>query len=383
MIVRRPHFHIIASSAIFKDARTSPVRNYLLYEGRRRRRPPTLQKFKESPFIQSFSTVAVNRGFVSGIGHNRRRHKASYTIDDWCPRILLNESGRYNESSCKSMSSNNKVRRDEGDLPMHDPSRQVQQFTDAMTHLYQEHLSLPPVSPDWLRKRDRTLAKSKRISTVETDEQLVERRQYLCKDVARLVSSIKSSINRGSIRAMRGKDGYALMDSLGLAMAIYSEAQPTLRANSTDDGSSGDSVSQYEACLGVFEILRNLNLPIMASHYTYAIRAACRESRWKEAAKLFLGQIDGNAADNPDLFATGGLAPIDEALAWEGLYALAVDKMTEEERVGKVNESPSKRVFDTAMQMCMISPSNQKSCKSTKQLMNETSLHCFVILLMH
>ena len=343
------------------------MRNFLLSEGRRRRRPPISQNFVGNSFISSFSTVSVDRDFIPRISRNRRRHEAPYTIGDWRHRIPLSENGRSNNLFWKSISSsNNKYRRDEGDLPMYDPSPQIRQFTDAMTHLYQEHLSLPPASHDWVRKRDRTFAKSEEKNTVETEEQLLERRQILCKDVDRLVSSIKLSVNQGSIRAMRGKDGYALMDSLGVAMLIYSEAQPTLGAKSTNDDSSGVSSSQYEACLGVFEILRNLNLPIMASHYACAIRAACRESRWKEAAKLFLGQIHGNATDNSDLFATGGLAPIDEALAWEGLYALAVDTMTEERKDGKVNESPSKRVFDTAMQMCMISPSNQKSCKTKK-----------------
>jgi hypothetical protein len=218
----------------------------------------------------------------------------------------------------------------------------LSQFTDAMNFLYQEHVSLPPLSP--------------------------MRRQYLCRQVACLVSSINASINQGKIRALRGKDGYALTDTLALAMLVYSETQPSLGGQSTDGRLSGDAVSPYEACLDVFEILRHLNLDIQPSHYAYAIRAACRESRWREAAKLFLGQIDGNDPDNPNLMATGGFTPIDATLAWEGLYAVAVDtKMSEEAGGGKVSQSPSKRVFETAMKMCMISPSGQKSCKSTRR----------------
>ncbi|KAL3808880.1 hypothetical protein ACHAXA_010935 [Cyclostephanos tholiformis] len=367
MILRGPHFHI-ARSTIFKYASASPVRTYLICEGRRlRRRPPISLNFGEIPLPHSFSTFTVNRGYnnASGIvGHNQRWHEAgpSYTFGDSLPRILSSESGRDNELSYGGISSSNdQGRRDDGDIPLHDSSRRVRQFADAIIHLHREHLSLPPVSTDWLRKRGRTAATSKNVNIAETNEQSLERCRYLCRDVACLVSSLKSSINQGSITSLRGEDGYALMDSLGLAMIIFSETQPTPGAKSTDDGSSVNSVSQYEACLDVFDILRSLNLPIMASHYTYAIRAACRESRWKEATKLFLGQISGNDTDNPDFFATGGLTPIDEALAWEGLYALAVDTMTGDERGGNVGESRSKRVFDTAMQMCMISPSNQKS----------------------
>lgn len=239
----------------------------------------------------------------------------------------------------------------------------LNQFTDAMTLLYQEHVSLPSISPEWLRKRrHRATQKYKQYNTAEDDERLLLRRQHLCRDVVRLVSSIKASINQGKIRALRGKDGYALTDSLGLAMLVYSETQPHLGAQSPDGGLSGDALSPYESCLDVFGILRKLNLDIQPSHYAYAIRAACRESRFHQATKLFLGQIDGNDTDNPDAMATGGFTPIDAALAWEGLYAMA---MTEGD---EVNESPSKRVFNTAMKMCMISPSGQKSCKSTRQL---------------
>jgi hypothetical protein len=240
----------------------------------------------------------------------------------------------------------------------------LNQFTDAMTLLYQEHVSLPSLSPELLRKRrHRATQKNKQHNTAEEDERLLLRRQYLCRDVARLVSSIKASINQGKIRALRGKDGYALTDSLGLAMLVYSETQPYLGARSPDGGLSGDALSPYEACLDVFGILRKLNLDIQPSHYAYAIRAASHESLFVEATKLFLGQIDGNDTDNPDSMAAGGFTPIDAALAWEGLYAMA---MTEEEGGDKVNKS--QRVFDTAMKMCMISPSGQKSCKSTRRL---------------
>ena len=155
----------------------------------------------------------------------------------------------------------------------------LDQFTDAMTLLYQEHVALPSLSPEWLRKRrHRATQKYKQNITAEEDERLLLRRQYLFRDATRLVSSINASFNQGKIRALRGKDGYALTDSLGLAMLVYSETQPHLGGQSSGGGLSGDALSPYEACLEIFGILWKLNLDIQPSHYAYAIRAACRES---------------------------------------------------------------------------------------------------------
>lgn len=203
----------------------------------------------------------------------------------------------------------------------------LSQFTDAMNFLYQEHFNT-------------------------TDD---SRRQQICRGVVRLVSSAKSSIKQGKIKV----DGFALTDSFSLAMLLYSKSQPSAHGASKDGGLSDSAVSPYEACLDIIGILRSLNLDILPTHYTCAIRAACNESRWSDGTMLFFSQIDGNDTDNAGYMATGGFTPIDAALAWEGLYAVAM-KIAEDVEAGKMNVSPSKYVFDTAMKMCMISPSGQE-----------------------
>ena len=202
----------------------------------------------------------------------------------------------------------------------------LRQFTDAMNFLYQEHDSI-------------------------TND---NKRRYLCIDVIRLVMSAKASIQQGKIRPMSGKDRYALTDCLGLAMLVYSKTQPTTLGEMSN---SNAALSPYEASLDVIDILRSLNIDILPTHYTCAIRAACNESRWSDATSLLFSQIDGN--DNADGMATGGFTPIDANLAWEGLYAVAM-KMAMEKEAGLIKESTSKVVFDTAMKMCMISPEGQK-----------------------
>ena len=110
-------------------------------------------------------------------------------------------------------------------------------------------------------------------------------------------------------------------------------------------------------------MLRELNLDINPSHYTHALRAACNESRWREASRLFLTQVDGDGDDEFNPNATGGYVPIDPELAWEGLYAVACDSKSSDSTGERTTPSPSKRVFDTAMKMSMISPSSQERCK--------------------
>jgi len=228
-------------------------------------------------------------------------------------------------------------------------SLSIGQFTDAMNQLYQYHVTLPPSVSNDVRDDD-------------LHQQLLSRRHDLYADVLGLVSLVKASIDKGEIRALRGKDGYALSDSIGMALLIFSETPISERPSNDIGGIVGGSTSPHEACLEVFGILRDLNLDIHPSHYTYAIRAACNESRWREAAQLFLSQVDGDDGFNPN--ATGGYVPIDPELAWEGLYAVACDAKMSEPAAEGVDPCPSKRVFDTAMKMSMISPSGQEKCKS-------------------
>jgi hypothetical protein len=254
----------------------------------------------------------------------------------------------------------------------------LRQFVHAMNHLYNDHVDLPPPSREWLHEYVRPTKTQMRQRNTEGDgeemQPMLARRHHICREVANVVSRVKASIDQGKIRALGGKDGYALSDSLGKAMMIYSETPSSFSDKVDEDSSDGTAAtSPYEACLDVFDILRSLNLDIHPSHFSYSIRAACHESRWEEAANLFLAQIDGDdAGDTSFMTSRGGFVPIDPAIGWDqpcaiGLYAVArkyKQIMADEGlRENDVAVSPSKRVFDAAMKMCMLSPSGQENCK--------------------
>ena len=250
----------------------------------------------------------------------------------------------------------------------------LNQFIMSINQLYHEHTQYPPPSREWLRE----LIRDKR--TKKDIEQSIENQYALRRDIYRdtinLVSTVKNSIEQGKIRGLGGKDAYSLSDSLGEAMMIYSHmpAFKKRRTATDEDGEEEDSdeslPSPYEACHEVIDILHFLNIDVHPMQYFYAIRAACQDSRWEDAADIFLSQIVGDEEFLP----TGGFVPIDPTLGWDkplemGMYAVARDALTKSkvaEENGEVldaNMLPSKRVFDIAMKMCMISPQSQENCK--------------------
>lgn len=276
---------------------------------------PLRKKSSSSSFSLSSTTETFQR-------HARQRVTKNLPS---APDVMI-DTAAYNDNPIHSLDAPIKTAPNWVSWEAETPT--LRQFTDAMNFLYQEH--------------DR-----------HNDDD--SRRQYLCIDVIRLVMSAKVSIQQGKIRAMRGKDRYALTDCLGLAMLVYSKTQPTTLGGTMSNNNA--ALSPYEASLDVIIILRSLNIDILPTHYTCAIRAACNESRWSDATALLFSQIDGN--DNADGISTGGFTPIDANLAWEGLYAVAM-KMATANEAGLMKDSPSKVVFNTAMKMCMISPEGQE-----------------------
>jgi len=267
----------------------------------------------------------------------------------------------------------------------------------AIIELFKERSALPPPPREWLHEY--TPRSNKFMQHEKLLQQYHVRRRYkLCKEVAALVQCVKNAIAEGNITALGSQDGYMISDFLAQALLVYSESPPrpsthhlkACRSEDNDDYHSNqlvddisekDVISPYYACIEVFHILNELNLDIHPSHYAFAIRAACHEYRWEEAADLFLAQIGGIASDDDDqdnsryrynrsnLLAPGGFVPIDPTLGWDqplqlGLYAVARNersKMTlgRESAVGVSN--PSKIVFETALRMCMMSPSNKEN----------------------
>ncbi len=250
---------------------------------------------------------------------------------------------------------------------------------EAMDEIFQKYNNLPPPSREWLHEY--TSRKNKKRRHGNTDESIYQQHHEqcleVCNDAANLILCIKQSIAEGKIRGLGGKDAYLLSELLGRAMLIFSETPPTrgTRARGRTqqlpsiNSSKTAPVSPYEACLGVMGMLKSLNLDILSSHYACTIRAACHEARWEEASNAFLNQINGGDA-NDDMI-TGGFSPINPTLGWDqpleiGLYAVARDAwyksmVPEQEQQFGMIASPSKQVFDAAMKMCMISPSEQDS----------------------
>lgn len=243
----------------------------------------------------------------------------------------------------------------------------------AINQLYDEHLTLPPPPRDWLHES----TFNKRLTRTHvhlTDEELDQRRE-ICADVAQIVGCVHNSIARGIIRALGARDAYAMSDFLNRAMLILSQSPP--KRNERHDVLPAESLannfSPYEACLDALNVLRSLNLDIHPHHYSYAIRSACHEFRWEEAANIFLGQIEGDDSHLADGThdATGGFVPLDATLGWDqplemGLYAVAIDARRPKLPMSVDSEdnretSPSAKVFDAAMKMSMIAPTGQES----------------------
>lgn len=106
-------------------------------------------------------------------------------------------------------------------------------------------------------------------------------------------------------------------------------------------------ISLFDESQVVLTTLENWNLDIRSRHYENAIVLANRENRFKEAADLFLRQIDPEAGYNP----------VNVSIAKpHGLYAIA--RTAQEE-----GALPPERVFDAVVKLTMVSPSDQDRCK--------------------
>ncbi len=266
----------------------------------------------------------------------------------------------------------------------------------AMNELLEERSALPPPPREWLHEYTR------RPNEITQQEKLhrkyhMRRRYKLCKEVAALVQCVKNSIAVGNVTALGSQDGYMISDFLAQALLVYSESPPHPSTHHFMEVENDHHFQQqlehgiaekniifpYDACIEVFHILNELNLDIHPSHYAFAIRAACHEYRWGEAADLFLAQIGGISNDDGDqdysdfgynsgnVLAPGGFVPIDPTLGWDqplqlGLYAVA---RNERSKMNAVTQSavrvstPSKTVFETALRMCMMSPSDKENCE--------------------
>lgn len=272
------------------------------------------------------------------------------------------------DSELISMENNVVSRVEECTVAGHAPS--LQQLTSNMNDLYQRHKQLPAPSRDWLHEYRRLVSKRSRSTDIidQSGEEETIMRQKLLQEVASLIAGSQLSVSSGIIRGMGSKDSYLLSDALGKAMEVFSET-PILAKRGQ---SRAERISPFDSCLDVLSTLKSLNLDIHPFHYACAVRAACHESRFDDAARIFLSQIDDDSG-------VGGYVPIEASFDWDhplliGLYAVAresqyasMDAISTSDTV-----SHSQAVFDTAKKLSMISPSNHDTCK--------LSDFCFVVI---
>jgi hypothetical protein len=157
----------------------------------------------------------------------------------------------------------------------------------------------------------------------------------ILKDTKGILHSLIASVNQGVLNPS-GKHGKELSKFLELVLYVYSHITV-----------SPSNVSLFEECQEVLNTLHKWNLNVRSKPYEYAITAANREERWKEASTLFLKQIDPDAGSNP--FNVSISNP-------QGLYAVA--RWAQEENLAVVEH-----VMDAVLQLTMVSPSDQRTCK--------------------
>ena len=275
-------------------------------------------------------------------------------------------------SKLKSVENDAVSRVEEYTAAVHAPS--LQQLTIKMNDLYQRHKQLPAPSRDWLHEYRRLVSQRSRSADItdQSTEEEINMRQTLLRGASSLIAGSQLSVSSGIIRGMGSKDSYLLSDALGKAMQIFSET-PVLAKRGQ---SRAERISPFDCCLDVLGTLKSLNLDIHPFHYACAVRAACHESRFDDAARIFLSQIDDDSG-------VGGYVPIEASFDWDhplliGLYAVAresqyasMDTISAADSV-----SHSKAVFEAAKKLSMISPSNHDTCKLSYFL-----LRCLQVLL--
>lgn len=188
----------------------------------------------------------------------------------------------------------------------------------------------------------------------------IEARYKLYEDVLNLLHAIQLSKKTGRIRVLSGTDIQSLSTILGKCLVLCSETPPSNIINrSLPDVTL--SKSTFDTAMEIIFTLREWNLNVQPEHYSAAIRAACHEGKFNEAASLFLYQID------PD---HEGFIPVDSDLGWDkpiemGLYAVAKSVVGNEANLDNGKEVAilaAEKVFDAVSKMCLVSSRDQEKC---------------------
>jgi hypothetical protein len=171
------------------------------------------------------------------------------------------------------------------------------------------------------------------VESITTGEKSEEELLKILQDSKVFLHSLIGSVDQGLLNPS-GKHGKELSKYLELVLFVYSQIHlPDL--------------ALFDDCQEVLSTLQKWNLDVRSRHYDYAIEAANREARWKEASNLFWRQIDPEAGYNP----------VNVSISKpHGLYAIARCAQEEDSAVAE-------HVFDAVMQLTMVSPSDQRTCE--------------------
>jgi hypothetical protein len=164
---------------------------------------------------------------------------------------------------------------------------------------------------------------------------LDEVRNERFQETRKVLRQIRDHVRDDTLRPS-GKHRHELTVLLERVLKLYSESLST------------DDVSVFEECNVVLEMMNEWKLELQHKHCEYAILAAGREERWKDAANIFWSHIDPEDC---------GYIPFDVDVSNPvGLYAIA--RFAQEQGTAVVEN-----VFDGVLRMSMVSPTDQRKCK--------------------
>ena len=240
--------------------------------------------------------------------------------------------------------------------------------TERMEAFLRSRALLPPPPAAWLRPVDEDDSLSGGGGDAEdtNDEEahnddVLAQRIALHNDVVQLLLILRDSILGGHVSPRGGRNGLVLSDLLGNILLLLGESPPLhiMTGQQGNAQTSKRTTSPADAAAIGLDLLRRTNLDVRPDHYASAVRAACHDGRWEMASDLFASQCNPNSA---------GLVPVDSTLGSDstaelGLYAIARQSREEQREDGGGPSASADKVFDAALGMSIISPTDQDNCK--------------------
>ena len=230
--------------------------------------------------------------------------------------------------------------------------------TERMGAFLRSRALLPPPPSSWLHPADGLHFQDLVDEQSYNENEVLIQRIALHNDVVQLLLILRDSILGGHISPRGGRNGLILSDLLGNILLLLGEAPPSHLTVAGNAETTKRTMSPADAAAIALDLLRRTNLDVRPDHYASAIRAACHDGRWKMASDLFSSQV------NPD---SAGLVPVDSTLGLDstaelGLYAIARHSQAEQIETDD-RPSVADKVFDAALGMSIISPTDQDNCK--------------------